>query len=147
MTARNNQNEIQRLKLQRLDIEKRNLAKLDAELQAEKQTLQEEYDAEVAKANASGRDTTDIHSRFRTEQLNLDQKYLAESSLAIANYQQDKTKEQEDHNKSKEENNKSFIQAQRSNGWDYKGFIDGLTAKLGADTKNLDARTKNFISH
>jgi hypothetical protein len=30
---------------------------------------------------------------------------------------------------------------------DYKGFIDGLAAKLGADTKNLDARTKNFISH
>jgi hypothetical protein len=30
---------------------------------------------------------------------------------------------------------------------DYKGFIDGLAAKLGTDTKNLDARTKNFISH
>lgn len=149
LTARNNQNEIQRLKLQRLDIEKREtLAKLDAELQAEKRTLQEAYESEVAKAAASGRDTTEIHRRYRADQMSLDQKYLAESSLAIANYQQAKTKEQEDHNKLREENHKKFYAGLKAlMDGDYNGFIDGLTAKLGADTKNLDARTKNFVSH
>jgi TP901 family phage tail tape measure protein len=149
LTARNNQNEIQRLKLQRLDIEKREtMAKLDAELQAEKRTLQEAYESEVAKAAASGRDTTEIHRRYRADQMSLDQKYLAESSLAIANYQQAKTKEQEDHNKLREENHKKFYAGLKAlMDGDYNGFIDGLTAKLGADTKNLDARTKNFVSH
>lgn len=149
LTSRNNQNEIQRLKLQRLDIEKREtLAKLDVELQAEKHKLQEAYTSEVAKATASGRDTTAIHQQYRNDQYSLDKKYLAESSLAVAQYQQAKTKEQEDHNKLRDENNKKFFAGVKSlMDGDYKGFIDGLSAKLGADTKNLSERTKKFMSH
>lgn len=149
LTARNNQNEIQRLKLQRLDIEKREtLAKLQTELDAEKKALKEAYETEVAKAAKSGKDTTEIHRQYRTDQMSLDTKYLAQSSLATAQYQQAKTKELEEHNKLREENNKKFFTGLKGlMDGDYKGFMDGLSAKLGADKKNLSERTSKFMDH
>ncbi len=149
ITAKNNQDEIQRLKLQRLDIEKREtLQKLQTELDAEKKALKEAYDAEVAKAAASGKDTTELHRQYRTNQMSLDEKYLAQSSLATAQYQQAKTKELEEHNKLRDENNKKFFAGLKGlMDGDYKGFIDGLSAKLGADKKNLSERTSKFMDH
>ncbi|MEA5257160.1 phage tail tape measure protein [Arcicella aquatica] len=149
ITAKNNQDEIQRLKLQRLDIEKREtLQKLQTELDAEKKALKEAYDAEVAKAAASGKDTTELHRQYRTNQMSLDEKYLAQSSLATAQYQQAKTKELEEHNKLRDENNKKFFSGLKGlMDGDYKGFIDGLSAKLGADKKNLSERTSKFMDH
>ena len=139
--------EVLRLTLQRLEAEKKaTINKLDTELAYDNKTLKEAYDAEVKKAKESGQNTTELHDKYTGDQKAIDTKYRAESALADTQYQTKKTQEQDEHNKKKHENNQKFFSGLLAliDG-DFKSFTDGMSAKLGIDTKTLSARKQATI--
>ena len=139
--------EVLRLTLQRLEAEKKaTINKLDTELAYDNKTLKEAYDAEVKKAKESGQNTTELHDKYTGDQKAIDTKYRAESALADTQYQTKKTQEQDEHNKKKHENNQKFFSGLLAlMDGDFKSFTDGMSAKLGIDTKTLSARKQATI--